>query len=67
MRDYSIDMDDCPTIFNRDGKQGGSSLIAGGNEIKLNLQCGLQMIDVRRATEDELKTCPGIELTFDML
>ena len=67
MRAYGIDVDDCPTIFKRNGKKGRSSLIAGNHEITFTLQRKLQMMDVRKASEEELQTCPVLVLTSDML
>ena len=42
-------------------------MIADEHEVNFQLQRGLQMINVQNATEEELKTCPVVAVTSDML
>ena len=42
-------------------------MIVDEHEINFQLQRGLQMMNVRKATEEEIKTCPVVALTSDML
>ena len=67
MRAYGYDVDNFPTISNRGGKKGSSSLATDGHKVTFKLHDGLQMVYVRKSTEDELKYYPVVLLTSDMV
>ena len=67
MRAYGQDADNCPTISNRNGKKGSSSLATDVHKVTFKLHDGLQMVYMRKSTEDELKYYPVVLLTSDMV
>ena len=67
MRAYGTYFNDCPDIFTRYGKKGRSSLIVDRHEVKFKLQCGLQMVHVRKESEYGMKAFLVVLLTSDMV
>ena len=67
MIEYGADVDNCQTFFTRDGKNEGSSLIYDGHKMNFKLPDVLQMVYVRKSTEDDLKYFPVVVLTSDMV
>ena len=64
---YGADVDNCQTFFTRDGNNEGSSLIYDGHKVNFKLPDVLQMLHVRKSTEDDLKYFPVVVLTSDMV
>ena len=62
MRSFGRYDDYCQPIFTRDGKEGRSRLIDDGHEVEFKLQYGLQMVHMRKTTEDGRNYCPVVVL-----
>ena len=67
MRSYGSYVDYCKTIQTRDGEKGRSSLIYGGHKVKFKLQDVLNVVNLRKASEDNMNYFPVVVLTSDMV
>ena len=65
IRHYGIDIDDCPTCYDIDGRRGRQSLKADKFEIPFSYEKGLIYLHTWKPTDQELHTCPVIMLTSD--
>ena len=67
MRSYGSYVDDCKTIYTRDGEKGRSSLIYGGHKVKFKLKDVLNVVNLRKASEDNMNYFPVVVLTSYMV
>ena len=67
MRAYGVDVEDYTTNVIRECKKGRSILIDDGYADKFRIQDVLQMVYLRKATEDEMKYCPVVVLKSDIV
>ena len=65
VRHYGIDLDDCPTCFEIDGRPGRLSMKTDDHEIPFEFEKGLVYLKTWRPSDHELRECPVIMITSD--
>ena len=65
VRHYGIDLDDCPSCFEIDGRPGRMSMKTEDFEIPFEFEKGLIFLKTWRPSKIELQTCPVIMITSD--
>lgn len=65
LRHFGIDIDDCPSCYDVEGRRGRQSIKLEDVEIPFTYSRGLILLATRKPTEQELSECPVIMLTSD--
>ena len=65
VRHYGIDLDDCPTCFEIDGRPGRMSMKTEEFEIPFEFEKGLIFLKTWKPSKVELQTCPILMITSD--
>ena len=65
-RHHGVDICDRHPKFKSDGKAGRFSMKVGDLDIPFQMHNGLTSLNIRRPTDEEIDTCPIIELTSDL-
>jgi len=65
MRDFGVDIDDCPKCYETGERAGRQSMTVSDFEIPFNYQKGLVLLKTKKPTTQELENCPIVILTLD--